>query len=152
MTDAHPVPGEPSPILLVRRFFELLEQGDVEAAAELLDPAVRYVNVPLPAMRGRERTKKVLAAVFGRRGVGLEVYMHSICESEGTVLTERTDVIVLGPVRVQVWVCGRFDVAGGRIVFWKDYFDWLNTAVATVRGVLAVLVPALGPKPPAPAR
>jgi len=148
VTEEPSAPGGPAPVFTVRRFFELLQEGDIEAAAELLDPAVRYVNVPLPAIRGKERTKKVLAAVFGRPRVGLEVYMHSISESQGTVLTERTDVIVVGPVRVQVWVCGRFDVAGGRIVFWKDYFDWLDAAVATVRGLLGAVIPVLAPKPP----
>lgn len=152
MTDANPAPGENAPSLTVRRFFDLLQEGDVEAAADLLDPAVRYVNVPLPAIRGRERTKKVLAAAFEPGRAGLEVYVHGISESQGTVLTERTDVIVLGPVRVQMWVCGRFDVAGGRIVHWKEYFDWVNAFVATVRGLLGAVVPALAPKPPAPAR
>ena len=48
-----------------------------------------------------------------------------------SVLTERTDVLVIGPVRMQFWVCGVFEVHNGRITLWRDYFD-----LATYRGQL----------------
>ena len=133
---------------VVRRFLLLLEDGHIDAAMELLDEDVEYINVSLPTIRGRERTRRALGGVFGRPGVGFEVYFHAISSEGGTVLTERTDVIVFGPVRIQLWVCGRFDVAGGKIVRWKDYFDWLNFGVALVRGLVGAVIPFLRPKPP----
>lgn len=133
---------------LVRRFLDLLQQGDLDAAAELLADDVCWVNVSLPAIRGRERVHRVLTQAFGRRRVGLEVYLHKVAVDGDSVLTERTDVLILGPVRVQVWVWGRFDVTGGHIEMWKDYFDFWNTAVATVRGLLGAAIPSLRPRPP----
>jgi limonene-1,2-epoxide hydrolase len=67
------------------------------------------------------------------------------------VLTERTDVLKLGRLRVQLWVCGRFDVRDGQIVLWRDYFDYLTLAVATIRGLLGTVFPAIRAKPPSTA-
>jgi limonene-1,2-epoxide hydrolase len=64
------------------------------------------------------------------------------------VLTERTDVLKFGRLRVQLWVCGRFDVRNGQIVRWRDYFDWLNVAGAVVRGLLGTVIPAVRASPP----
>lgn len=134
---------------LVRRFLDLLQKGDVESATDLLAEDVRYVNVSLPAIRGRDRVREVLSSWLGRRGAAFEVYTHRIAVDGESVLTERTDVLIFGPVRIQIWVWGRFDVAGGRITMWKDYFDFWNTAVATVKGLLGAVIPALKPQPPA---
>jgi limonene-1,2-epoxide hydrolase len=137
---------------LVTDFMKLLEAGEVDAACDLLAEDVAYMNVSLPAIHGRERTRRVLKAAFGRKSVGLEVHFHKIGVDggvdEGTVLTERTDVIIVGPVRIQIWVWGHFDVAGGQITVWKDYFDWWNATVAVVRGLVGAVVPSLRPKPP----
>ena len=133
---------------VARRFLLMLEDGHIDAATDLLAEDVEYINASLPAIRGRERTRRALSSVFGRPGAGFEVYFHAISADGGTVLTERTDVLIFGPVRVQIWVCGRFDVVDGKIVLWKDYFDWLNTVAATVRGLVGAVIPALRPKPP----
>ena len=54
----------------------------------------------------------------------------------------------MGRLRIQFWVCGRFDVENGEIVLWRDRFDWMNYTVATLRGLAGILVPALRAKPP----
>lgn len=133
---------------VVRRFLLLLEDGHLDAAMELLADDVEYINASLPTIRGRERTRRALSMVFGRPNAGFEVYFHAIASEGQTVLTERTDVLIFGRVRVQLWVVGRFDVVDGKIVRWKDYFDWLNSTVALLRGLLGAVIPALRPKPP----
>lgn len=138
-----------SPPAVVREFLGRLAAGDVAGAADLLAEDVEYVNVSLPAIRGRERVRRALGAAMGMRGAGFEVYLHKVSHDGGTVLTERTDVLLWGPLRVQFWVCGRFDVNDGGIVLWKDYFDWLNVTLAMLRGLIGVAVPALRAVPPA---
>ena len=54
---------------------------------------------------------------------GFEVKIHRIAVNGSSVLTERTDVLQFGPVRLQFWVCGVFEVHDGRITLWRDYFD-----------------------------
>jgi limonene-1,2-epoxide hydrolase len=133
---------------LVRRFFDLLEARDVASACDLLADDVVYINVSTPAIRGRARTRRFLEFMLGLPGAGLEVYIHKLAVDGESVLAERTDALIFGPVRVQVWVWGRFDVVDGRIVLWKDYFDWLDTLVATVRGLVGAVIPSLRAKPP----
>lgn len=137
-----------SPDEVVKDFLELLAAREVDAACDLLAEDVAYMNVSLPTLHGRERTRKAMRAAFGRKGAGFEVYFHHVGVDGTSVLTERTDVLIFGPIRVQIWVWGHFDVAGGRITLWKDYFDWFNVLGATLRGLIGAVVPQLRPKPP----
>jgi limonene-1,2-epoxide hydrolase len=140
---------EASPIRVVRQFLEGLAAGDLDGATDLLAPNVEYINVSTPTIRGRERVRRVLGAAMGLPGAGFEVYFHAISNEQGAVLTERTDVLTWGALRMQFWVCGRFDVRDGEIVLWKDYFDWANFTIAMLRGLVGVVIPAIRAKPPA---
>jgi limonene-1,2-epoxide hydrolase len=143
--------AESDPSLVVERFLELLRAGDVDAAVELLAVDVVYSNVGLPTVHGRERVRRLFRATLGQGGGGFDVYVHAISAQAGTVLTERTDVLKLGRLTVQLWVCGRFDVRDGEIVLWRDYFDYVTLAAATIRGLLGTVLPAARAKPPAAA-
>jgi len=140
--------SEATPTLVVERFLDLLRRGDVEGAVELLAEDVEYVNVGLPTVRGRDRVHRAFGATLGRAKSGFEVYVHAISAQGATVLTERTDVLKVRRLRVQLWVCGRFDVHDGQIVLWRDYFDYATVLTATVRGLIGVLLPAARATPP----
>jgi limonene-1,2-epoxide hydrolase len=141
-------PGTPTtPTAVVERFLGLLAAADLEGALQLVAADIEYENVSLPTVHGRERMRRLFGAGY-QRGGGFEVYVHAISADGATVLTERTDVLKSGLLRVQFWVCGRFDVRDGEIVLWRDYFDWLNVAGATVRGLLGTVIPTLRAAPP----
>jgi limonene-1,2-epoxide hydrolase len=135
-------------MLVVERFLDLLRAKDIDAAAELLAVDVEYANVGLPTIHGRKRVQRVLRAALGFAGAGFEVYVHTISANGSSVLTERTDVLKYRRLRLQFWVCGRFDVRDGQIVLWRDYFDQMNLAAATVRGLLGTVFPSVRAKPP----
>jgi limonene-1,2-epoxide hydrolase len=139
----------PSPTLVVERFIELLCAKDIDGATDLLAADVEYANVGLKTLHGRERVRRVLRATLGSARVGFEVYMHTVAANGSSVLIERTDVLTLRRLRVQFWVCGRFDVNDGEIVLWRDYFDYVNFNVAMLRGMVGIVVPAARAKPPA---
>ncbi len=141
--------GGRSPVDVVERFLALLCAKDTDGAADLLAEDVEYVNVGLPAAHGRERVRRLLRATLGRAGAGFEVYTHTISANGQSVLTERTDVLVFRRLRIQFWVCGRFDVQSGEIVLWRDYFSLTSYSAATLRGLLGVVIPAVRAKPPA---
>jgi limonene-1,2-epoxide hydrolase len=146
---AGPSETHSEPARVVERFLDLLRSEEIDGAAELLAQDVEYVNVGLPTVHGRERVRWLLRATLGLDGAGFEVYLHTISASGTSVLTERTDVMKFGRLRIQFWVCGRFDVRDGRIVLWRDYFDQLNFWIATARGLLGTILPAVRAKPPA---
>jgi limonene-1,2-epoxide hydrolase len=137
-----------TPTPVVDRFLGLLCTKDIDAAADLLASNVEYINVGLPTIHGRERVRRVLKATLGPAGAGFEVHMHAISTSKESVLTERTDVLLYRRLRIQIWVCGRFDVQDGEIVLWRDYFSATNFIAATLRGLLGVVIPAVRAKPP----
>lgn len=135
------------PIAVVEAFLGSLAAADFDSAADFLDENVRWMNVGLPTVRGRRRTMAMLRPL-GRPGRSFEVYLHSIADNAGTVLTERTDVITFGRCRFQLWVIGRFDVHDGQITLWRDAFDYWDATRATVRALVGALVPAVRPTAP----
>lgn len=137
-----------SPVTLVERFLALLCAKDIEGATGLLAAEVEYANVGLPTVHGRTRVRGLLRATLGLPGAGFEVYTHTISANGSSVLTERTDVLKFRRMRIQFWVCGRFDVHDGQIVLWRDYFDQVNIGAATMRGLLGTVFPAARAKPP----
>ncbi|MEO3757470.1 limonene-1,2-epoxide hydrolase family protein [Mycobacterium sp. B14F4] len=127
----------------VENFLYALQDEDFETADNLLADNVAWQNVGLPTIHGRERIIKMMRRGEGR--FGFEVKIHRIAGEGNTVLTERTDALVIGPVRMQFWVCGVFEVHAGRITLWRDYFDFLDFTKALLRGIVATLVPSLRP-------
>jgi limonene-1,2-epoxide hydrolase len=133
----------------VERFLALLTEKKIDAATELLAEDVEYSNVSLPTVWGRRSVRRALNQTLGRHGVGFEVYTHAISLSGDTVLTERTDVLKLGRrLRIQFWVCGRFDLEDGEITLWRDHFDWWNSSLALWRGLVGIFVPGVRARPP----
>ena len=136
------------PQAVVEAFLAALAAGDVATAASLVDDDIEYVNVSLPAVRGRAEFAKVLRLLDGS-GAGFEVYLHAISADGPVVLTERTDVLLVRGARIQFWVWGRFDVHDGRITLWRDSFDFVDIARGAVRGLLGLVLPGPRPSPPA---
>jgi limonene-1,2-epoxide hydrolase len=136
-----------SSVLVVERFMEFLRRGDLDEAVALLAVDVRYENVGLPTVHGRERVRRLFGIGY-ENGAGFDVVIHTICANGTSVLTERTDILKFRQLHVQVWVCGRFDVHDGQIVLWRDYFDFLDFNKALLQGMLGVHLPGFRAKVP----
>jgi limonene-1,2-epoxide hydrolase len=135
------------PQAVTEGFLAALAASDIDAAMAYVSDDVVYTNVGLPTMRGRDRVEHAMR-MLERPDATFEVYLHSISADGSVVLTERTDVITIGPFRAQFWVWGRFDVHDGRITLWRDSFDYLDVARSVVRGLLGIKLPSLRPTPP----
>jgi len=122
-------------IEVVEHFLAALERMDIDAAVALLHPDVAYQNVPLPTARGLRAVERQLRWL-ARYGRGFEVRWHNVAANGPIVLTERTDVLTLGPVSGAFWVCGTFEVRSGRIIMWRDRFDFVDFTWSFVRGVV----------------
>ena len=120
-----------------------LQAQDIDGAGAVLDENLVYENVGFPTIRGRARAMKLFRGMEGR--ARFEVKTHRIAVNGSTVLTERTDALVFGPVRLQFWVCGVFEVRDGRITLWRDYFDMFDFTKAIVRGLAGAVIPGLRP-------
>ena len=143
MTDQISISSDIDNAHTVEILLNSLQAQDADGAGAVLDDNLIYQNVGFPTIRGRARAMKLFRAMEGR--AGFEVKIHRIAVNGSSVLTERTDVLQFGRVRLQFWVCGVFEVHDGRITLWRDYFDMWDMTKALGRGVLGAAVPALRP-------
>lgn len=86
----------------------------------LMADAIVYHNMPLRPVTGRDAVRRHLAAWPID---ACEWEMTHIASRGAVVLTERVDRFVRGADHIVVPVMGAFEVANGRIVHWRDYFD-----------------------------
>jgi limonene-1,2-epoxide hydrolase len=143
MTASTPAVDTTANARVVETFLYALQDQDFDTAEASLADNIVWENVGYPTMRGRKRIVGIFRRGQGR--VGFEVKFHRIAAEGNAVLTERTDALIFGPVRMQFWVCGVFEVHGGKITLWRDYFDLLDVVKGTVRGLVGTFVPALRP-------
>jgi limonene-1,2-epoxide hydrolase len=125
----------------VETFLYAMADEDFDTVDGLMADGIEWQNVGYATLRGRQRIIKLMRRGEGR--VGFEVKIHRIAGEGNAVLTERTDALIFGPLRIQFWVCGVFEVHAGRITLWRDYFDALDFTKATVRGIAATVFPSL---------
>lgn len=120
-------------------FLDRFAERDADGAVALVDDAIVYTNVGLPAVRGKKATARVLTALG--RFAKFDVAIRSIASDGPLVLTERVDELGFGPLQIRFWVNGRFEVVDGKITVWKDYFDNVDVIKGLLRGLIALAVP-----------
>ena len=123
----------PTEITVVRNFLDALQRADLNAAMALLHPSISYQNVPFPPIVGLHKVESLFRGST-RWKIGFEVVHHNIAANGAVVLTERTDVLVIGGVRGAFWVCGTFEVHDGLITVWRDRFDFVDFTLSFIRG------------------
>jgi limonene-1,2-epoxide hydrolase len=128
-------------IRTVEGFLNALADEDFETVEAVLDDDLVYENVGLSRIRGGRRTATLLSRMQGR--IGFEVKIHRVAGDGSAVLTERTDALILGPLRIQFWACGIFEVHNGRITLWRDYVDIYDMFKGFARGLIALVIPSL---------
>ncbi len=125
----------------VEGFLNAMQEEDFDTVDAALADDLVYENVGLSRIRGGRRTAKMLSRMQGR--IGFEVKIHRIAADGAAVLTERTDALIVGPLRIQFWACGIFEVHNGRITLWRDYVDIYDMLKGLLRGVVALAIPSL---------
>jgi limonene-1,2-epoxide hydrolase len=131
-----------SPEQVVRSFLDALEALDLGRILSLAHDEIVYQNVPLPPARGHAEFERTMRAMT-RYGTGFEAELHNIAVNGNVVLTERTDVLEAKRFRAAFWVCGTFEVRDGKVVLWRDYFDWPTVLAATAKGAVRAAAGAL---------
>lgn len=122
------------PAATVQAFFAALQDRAVKQALELADPKIVWRNTSLPTVRGRLVAR--LLEGMDRDWMGFRADFHHVATNGSTVLTERTDYLRIGPLEIDFWVCGTFELTPeGRIVLWHDYFSWTNALGGVFRGL-----------------
>jgi limonene-1,2-epoxide hydrolase len=109
-------------IALIRRFVEACVRAEPEEFANYFTEDATWWNSPWQPVKGREAIRETL-----RRGAERMVAVpweirHIVADGE-IVMTERVDNFIIGERRVSVPCMGIFELRGGRIAAWRDYWD-----------------------------
>lgn len=99
LTETSPeTPETTEAIRAVEAFLNALQNEDFDTVDAALGDDLVYENVGFSRIRGGRRTATLLRRMQGR--VGFEVKIHRIGADGAAVLTERTDALIIGPLRV----------------------------------------------------
>lgn len=124
---------------VVQDFVSALERLDLDAAIELADDGIRWVNYPLTTSRNKAQFDKALRAMF-RDAERFEVQYSDIHErGDGVVYTDRLDIFEGGGVSLNLPVQGQFRVRDGKVSEWVDRFSWLKVVTEIGGSVPAIL-------------
>ena len=111
---------------LVTRFIGLLTARDLDGAAALVSEDFEYDNVPMGVTRGPRALHDTLSGFFALCTVVDWEILRKVSTGDmarGTVINERDDRFYFHGRRATLPVAGVFEVRGGRITLWRDYFD-----------------------------
>ncbi|GAB11306.1 hypothetical protein GOARA_067_00480 [Gordonia araii NBRC 100433] len=128
------------PVELTTEFLRDLASGRIDGALAVVGDDILYENVGFPAVRGKQLFSRVMRALNGRL-VHFDAEILTAAADGDKVLNERIDLLSLGPLRLRFWVCGHFEIRDGRIVVWRDYFDFFDCTKAMVRALVGLVVP-----------
>ena len=112
-----------TPDQTVTEFIRRMETRDVSHAFELCADDLHYENVPMPPAHTTKQAALDFLAGFMGGTSDVEWVTHRQTATGTTVMNERTDRFKFGETWVGVKVVGVWEVEGGLITFWRDYFD-----------------------------
>ena len=96
---------------------------DIEGIMNALSDDCFYHNIPMDPQRGKDEIRPSLEA-FIQMASNIEWIVHNIAEnSDGIVLTERTDRFEINGQWMDILVMGVMEFKDGLICNWRDYFD-----------------------------
>jgi limonene-1,2-epoxide hydrolase len=110
------------PIETVTRFCEAWTDVDLDRIVAFFSDDAVYHNIPLDPVTGREAIRTTIAG-FATGVDRIEFEVRHIAAQGDVVLTERVDRFFTPDRTIELPVMGTFEVAGGSITAWRDYFD-----------------------------
>jgi limonene-1,2-epoxide hydrolase len=115
------LPPDPAALALVRAFCAAWDRLDLDAVCAMLVDDVVYHNIPMERLQGRSAVEAYLRQAAAFESARWELV--AIAANGTTVLTERVDRFTSNGHDISLRVMGTFEVRGGRISAWRDYFD-----------------------------
>jgi limonene-1,2-epoxide hydrolase len=92
-----------------------------EIMAYLAEDAV-YHNIPMAPLKGKATIQAIISGIL-TPATAIDWEVLNIAEAGDIVLTERVDRFEMAGKKVELPVAGVFEIAGGKIKAWRDYFD-----------------------------
>jgi limonene-1,2-epoxide hydrolase len=107
---------------VVRSFCDAFAKHDAEALRPFFTEDVVYHNIPMDPAVGIDAAVAFIEGFFGMCESMVIENVH-VAVRDNVVLTERIDTFTVGTVVAPLQVMGTFELRGGKISAWRDYFD-----------------------------
>lgn len=112
-----------TPIEIVTAFMKAMEPLDYDTALKLVSSDCVYTNPPpIGTVRGPEGIRAVLTPFFAPTLENEFRVVRAVTDGP-IVMLERLDRHRLADKWVELPVTGVYEVHGGLITYWRDYFD-----------------------------
>jgi limonene-1,2-epoxide hydrolase len=116
-------------VRVVTAFLDAQSERNLDKMCALVDEEVVYINEPHPperAIRGRKMFRDVFAEspCIWCEKANLQVLQLSHQPGSDTVFVERFDQFFIDGSWLAVPICGYLKVKNGKVVLWKDYWDY----------------------------
>ncbi len=107
---------------LVTAFCKAWSNRNVDEILGYFTEDAVYHNMPMPPMQGKPAIKTLLQQIVSPTS-WIEWETLNMAEAGNVVFTERVDRFEMGGKKVELPVAGVFEIEGGKIKAWRDYFD-----------------------------
>ena len=107
---------------LVTDFCTSWSRKNVDEILGYLTDDCFYHNIPMEPCVGKEAIRKFIAP-FIAQSETIQFEIKHTTSAEAVVMNERVDRFVMGSKKVELPVAGVFEIKGGKIAAWRDYFD-----------------------------
>ena len=112
---------------VVLRFLHAQTARDLDLMCALAHQDIVYINEPHPperTIRGKAMFREVFAdsPCIWCKDARLQVLQYA--RNGDTVFVERLDEFYIQGKWLKIPICGYLKVKGGKVVFWKDYWDY----------------------------
>ena len=109
---------------VINSFMAAWNAMDVDAVMDHFTDDAAYANIPMgPPHVGKEAIRAFIDGFMGTTTEINFIVHHQVDDGSGVVMNERTDKLVMDGRTVELPVMGVFELSGGKIAGWRDYFD-----------------------------
>lgn len=116
---------------VVRDFLTAWPRKDVDELMSFFAPDAVYHNVPVKPLVGSAAIRGAFQGFCDMMNEGIELDVLHVVSNGDVVMAERIDRFRWNGRRLDLPVCGVFEVRGGKIVKFRDYFDYSSWYEAT---------------------
>ncbi len=107
---------------IVADFCKSFERKNIDEIMSYFSDDAVYHNMPMEPARGKDAMRTTINS-FLPGSDRIEFKILHTASNNNIVFNERMDMFDMGEKRVEVPVAGMFEVRGGKISLWRDYFD-----------------------------
>ena len=107
---------------LVTDFCKSWTRKNVDEILGYLTDDCFYHNIPMEPCVGKAAIRKFIEP-FVKDADTVNFEIKHTTSAGNVVMNERVDRFVMGPKKIELPVAGVFEVHGGKISAWRDYFD-----------------------------